>query len=339
MTSSTPRYSWNSISATQAVLLPGAAVILVAIPECVAPDVPNPSPSQKVRSSEGSWGGARNVERLVGGARSRARHLGGGGGGQKQGEWGEARTKVRQVGGTRIKARHVGGVRSRSETSGGSKGPDGKAKGSNATSTAERRRRETSTAEQQSRVTSTAEPQGQATSTAEQQRRATSTAKHSHRATSTDERRLRGDDVRLAGVWNSPRGGRVGASSGQEKKTGPQELNSIRLSVTTGELVRWSPACKEKCLRDQEYAEFREVFSEERAARLPVHQPWDCAIDLLPNASPPRGRVYPLSLPESKAMEEYIETALAAGHIRPSTSPAAAGFFLWGKRMEAYAPV
>ncbi|KAK3531411.1 hypothetical protein QTP70_019261, partial [Hemibagrus guttatus] len=34
----------------------------------------------------------------------------------------------------------------------------------------------------------------------------------------------------------------------------------------------------------------------------------------------------------SKAMEEYIETALAAGHIRPSTSPAAAGFFFIGKR-------
>ncbi|KAK3541694.1 hypothetical protein QTP86_001113 [Hemibagrus guttatus] len=181
--------------------------------ESAAPDAPNPSPPPKVRSSDGSWGGARNVERPVGGARSRARHLGGGGEKQKQGEWGEARTKARQVGGTRIKARHVGGVRSRSETSGGSKGPDGKAKGSNATSTAERRRRATSTAEQQSRVMSTAEPQGQATSTAEQQRRATSTAEHSRRATSTDERRLQGDDVRLAGVWNSPRGGRVGARS------------------------------------------------------------------------------------------------------------------------------
>ncbi|KAK3556882.1 hypothetical protein QTP70_022384 [Hemibagrus guttatus] len=75
------------------------------------------------------------------------------------------------------------------------------------------------------------------------------------------------------------------------------------------------------------YAEFREVFSKERVARLPAHQPWDCAIDLLPNASPPRVQVYPLSLPESKAMEQYIETDLAAGHIWPSTSPVAAGFF------------
>ncbi|KAK3551778.1 hypothetical protein QTP70_025630 [Hemibagrus guttatus] len=129
------------------------------------------------------------------------------------------------MGGTRIKARQVGGVRSRSETSGGSKGPDGKAKGSDATSTAERRRRTrstvepqsrmTSTAEPQSRMTSTAEQQDQATSTAEQQLRATSTAEHSHRAMSTDERRLRGDDVHLAGAWNSPRGGRAGAGGGR----------------------------------------------------------------------------------------------------------------------------
>ncbi|KAK3520052.1 hypothetical protein QTP70_011975 [Hemibagrus guttatus] len=31
-------------------------------------------------------------------------------------------------------------------------------------------------------------------------------------------------------------------------------------------------------------------------------------------------------------MEDYIEGALAAGHIRPSTSPAAAGFFFVGKK-------
>ncbi|KAK3570536.1 hypothetical protein QTP86_022071 [Hemibagrus guttatus] len=35
---------------------------------------------------------------------------------------------------------------------------------------------------------------------------------------------------------------------------------------------------------------------------------------------------------ESRAMEEYIEIALAAGFFRPSTSPAAAGFFYVGKK-------
>ncbi|KAK3513976.1 hypothetical protein QTP70_000703, partial [Hemibagrus guttatus] len=80
------------------------------------------------------------------------------------------------------------------------------------------------------------------------------------------------------------------------------------------------------------YTDFVEVFSEEGAARLPSHQVWDCAIDLLPNTSLPKGWIYPLSLLESKAIEDYIETSLAAGHIRPSTSPAVAGFFFVGKR-------
>ncbi|KAK3573775.1 hypothetical protein QTP86_032955 [Hemibagrus guttatus] len=50
------------------------------------------------------------------------------------------------------------------------------------------------------------------------------------------------------------------------------------------------------------------------------------------------GRVYPLSLPEAKAMEEYIEEALAVGQIRPSTSPAAAGFFFMGKKDRGLCP-
>ncbi|KAK3516007.1 hypothetical protein QTP70_000893 [Hemibagrus guttatus] len=84
--------------------------------------------------------------------------------------------------------------------------------------------------------------------------------------------------------------------------------------------------------------DFQEVFSEERAACLPSHQAWDCTIDLLPNASPPRGRVYPLSLPEAKAMEEYIEEALAVGQAQPSTSLAAAGFFFVGEKDRGLRP-
>ncbi|KAK3507946.1 hypothetical protein QTP70_005050 [Hemibagrus guttatus] len=99
------------------------------------------------------------------------------------------------------------------------------------------------------------------------------------------------------------------------------------ISWRSGELVRWSITCQRGCLRDpvarpcrtsqvqrpleaagghlpSQYMDFHMVFSEERAARLPHHQ----------------------------AMEEYIESSLAAGHIRPSTSPAAAGFFFVGKK-------
>ncbi|KAK3531902.1 hypothetical protein QTP70_034406, partial [Hemibagrus guttatus] len=65
-----------------------------------------------------------------------------------------------------------------------------------------------------------------------------------------------------------------------------------------------------------------------QASKLPPHRPWDCAIDLLPGESVPRGKIYPLSIPEEKAMEEYIEEALAQGYICPSTSPAISSFFV-----------
>ncbi|KAK3537159.1 hypothetical protein QTP70_002654 [Hemibagrus guttatus] len=80
------------------------------------------------------------------------------------------------------------------------------------------------------------------------------------------------------------------------------------------------------------YAPFSDVFCPKRASKLPPHRPWDCAIDLLPGEPVPRGRIYPLSIPEEKAMEEYIKEALAQGYIRPSTSPAASSFFFVAKK-------
>ncbi len=60
---------------------------------------------------------------------------------------------------------------------------------------------------------------------------------------------------------------------------------------------------------------------------FPPHRPYDCAIDLVPGMSPPKGRLYSLSVPEREAMEKYISDSLTAGFIRPSSSPAGAGFF------------
>ncbi len=47
---------------------------------------------------------------------------------------------------------------------------------------------------------------------------------------------------------------------------------------------------------------------------------------------PTKGRVFPLSQPESEAMRAYIEEELAKGFIRPSTSPTSAGFFFVKKK-------
>ncbi|KAI3377489.1 hypothetical protein L3Q82_008670, partial [Scortum barcoo] len=43
-------------------------------------------------------------------------------------------------------------------------------------------------------------------------------------------------------------------------------------------------------------------------------------------------RLYSISGPERKAMDEYIEASLKSGIIRLSSSPAGAGFFFVGKK-------
>ncbi len=127
------------------------------------------------------------------------------------------------------------------------------------------------------------------------------------------------------------------------------------------EITRWSEACFHNCLSPvskprkdtsqaqvcstlvesleplvtpsirSDYQAFQHVFSKQAATHLPPHRPWDFAIDLLPGAKLPKGRVYPLSIPERKAMEEYIQEALQQKLIRPSTSPTTSSLFV-GKK-------
>ncbi len=81
-----------------------------------------------------------------------------------------------------------------------------------------------------------------------------------------------------------------------------------------------------------EYADLIEVFSRRKASQLPAHRSVDCAIDLLPGTTPPKGRIFLLSQPESESMKTYILEELAKGFIRPSTSPASTGFFFVKKK-------
>ncbi|XP_048028346.1 receptor-type tyrosine-protein phosphatase H-like [Megalobrama amblycephala] len=141
------------------------------------------------------------------------------------------------------------------------------------------------------------------------------------------------------------------------------EQHSPTISWHTGEILKWGEHCFSSCFSELPvpkspcskkisvcttsiespikkrstdipscYAPFSDVFCPQRASKLPPHWLWDCAIDLLPGEPVPRGRIYPLSVPEEKAMEEYIEEALNQGYIRLSTSPAASSFFLVAKK-------
>uniref|UniRef100_A0A3Q3GHN4 Gypsy retrotransposon integrase-like protein 1 n=1 Tax=Kryptolebias marmoratus TaxID=37003 RepID=A0A3Q3GHN4_KRYMA len=81
-----------------------------------------------------------------------------------------------------------------------------------------------------------------------------------------------------------------------------------------------------------DYHDLAPVFSKSKALSLPPHRPYDCAIDLLPGAPLPTSRLYNISRPERETMEKYIKESLAAGIIRPSSSPLGAGFFFVGKK-------
>lgn len=81
----------------------------------------------------------------------------------------------------------------------------------------------------------------------------------------------------------------------------------------------------------QKYLDLKKVLSKSLAASLPLHCPYDCAIDLMPG-SPPKGKLYSLTALERETMEKYISDYLAAELICPSSSPAVAGLFFVGKK-------
>uniref|UniRef100_A0A3P9MBI2 Gypsy retrotransposon integrase-like protein 1 n=1 Tax=Oryzias latipes TaxID=8090 RepID=A0A3P9MBI2_ORYLA len=115
------------------------------------------------------------------------------------------------------------------------------------------------------------------------------------------------------------------------------QFDWVNLHVTN-----WSTTCMANCLRsaipsvspccdpDPEeidlskvppcYHDLRTVFSKTRAGSLPPH------------------RLFNLSGPEKLSMEKYIQEALSAGHIRPSSSPVGAGFFFVQKKDKTLRP-
>ncbi len=112
----------------------------------------------------------------------------------------------------------------------------------------------------------------------------------------------------------------------------PRPLTTVPVQLPVHSTSVESPVEKQSVNIPSSYAHFSDVFCPKIAAQLPPHRPWDCAIDLFPGEPVPHGKIYPLSLPEQKAMEEYIEEALKQGYIIPSTSPAASSFFFVAKK-------
>ncbi|KAK3546756.1 hypothetical protein QTP70_034178 [Hemibagrus guttatus] len=110
------------------------------------------------------------------------------------------------------------------------------------------------------------------------------------------------------------------------------EQHNPILSWKTGEVPKWGDTCFSDC-----FSKFP-VPRSPSSNHLPVcatstESPLEKrSVDIPACESVHRGTIYPLSIPEEKAMEEYIEEALAQGYIRPLTSPAASSFYFAAKK-------
>ncbi len=132
------------------------------------------------------------------------------------------------------------------------------------------------------------------------------------------------------------------------------EKHNSRISWSSPQILQWSEFCHLHCLTSSpkpsalskeekpenkdlselpvDYQDLSEAFSKIKALKLPPHRASDCAIDFIPGSAPPKGRIFPLSQPESETMKQYIEEELAMGFIVPSKSPASAGFLFVKKK-------
>uniref|UniRef100_A0AAQ5YVE2 ribonuclease H n=1 Tax=Amphiprion ocellaris TaxID=80972 RepID=A0AAQ5YVE2_AMPOC len=133
-----------------------------------------------------------------------------------------------------------------------------------------------------------------------------------------------------------------------------------QLDWRKGENFVWSPNCHRSCLQsaltlaaveaatppDQvkldsvpvQYHDLAPVFSKDRALSLPPRRSYDCAIELCQGATLSSSRLFNLSKPERTAIENYIHDSLAAGIIRPSSSPLGARFFFVDKKNKTLQP-
>jgi len=85
---------------------------------------------------------------------------------------------------------------------------------------------------------------------------------------------------------------------------------------------------------------FSRVFSEEVAHQFPEPKRWDHAIELLPETPDTMDcKVYPLTMAEQEALDQFIKEHLDKGYIQTSSSLYAAPFFFVKKKDGRLRPV
>ena len=98
------------------------------------------------------------------------------------------------------------------------------------------------------------------------------------------------------------------------------QINSCP-TVTTGFAMHTVDPSLEVPGLPEEYREYRDVFSAQRAKSLPEHWPHDLTIQIENDKAPPLGPVYFLSTLELQSLQEFLEENTKAGIICPSKAP------------------
>ena len=122
----------------------------------------------------------------------------------------------------------------------------------------------------------------------------------------------------------------------------PKYLHARRSSVAMDIAIEQSKAHKPRTFEEivpTHYQDFRDVFEDSGFDTLPERHPYDHAIELLPDAKPYCGKVYPMPREHQQALDEFLDENLRTGRIRPSKSPWGAPFFFVKKKDGKLQPV
>ena len=82
----------------------------------------------------------------------------------------------------------------------------------------------------------------------------------------------------------------------------------------------------------EEFHEFLDVFSEEKATRFPEPRQWDHKIEMKDTFVPKLFKTYNLTPQEQIELDKFLKENLEKGYIRPSQSPMASPFFFVDKK-------
>src|SRR6266702_1701412 len=137
----------------------------------------------------------------------------------------------------------------------------------------------------------------------------------------------------------------------QEPERVGQEVSSemeskemtLRRTTVASELAQLAMDKRKRTYEEmvpEEYRKYQKIFNKEQSHRFPPKQPWDHAIDLLPEAPHTIDcKIYPTTQSEKEALNEFVKEQLAKGYIRPSKSPYSSPFFFIKKKDGKLRPV